>query len=382
MHRTRTGWRTALIGLAALAATLLAPAPLGAQNTARCMGLEATIIGTPGDDSITGTQGPDVIFAAQGDDFISGLGGDDVICGGQGDDVVIGGDGFDILFGAQGDDKMFSTGFGSSQRVHDGPDARDDTSGARMFGGQGNDDMYGSNRWDRMQGGPGDDQLFGYEGRDWLRGGPGRDNVNGGAGVDDVNGGNGSDRITVTNGDSIRGGNGADWCVVSGPTELFVSCGRNRYEEGIAQRTIPAGDYNVPGQVGFGYYRVNTYFEVNDSAGDIITNDFVPNNGPTIAIVDQGVRTVEFSRSATRVEAAGPSNIFGFTDGRALIGLDVAPGRYRVVPVDANDGTVFIQTRDGRGNLVESELGSGPQVLDVSTDMTFLDWSGTLQAVG
>lgn len=322
-----------------------------------------------------------MIFAAQGDDFISGLGGDDVICAGQGDDVVIGGDGFDILFGAQGNDRMFSADFGSATGIHAGTEFREDTRGARMFGGLGNDDMYGSNRWDRMQGGPGDDQLFGFEGRDWLRGGPGRDNVNGGAGIDDVNGSNGSDRVSVTNGDSIRGGNGVDWCVITGPADLFVSCGRNRYEAGINQRSIPAGEYNVPGQVGFGFYRVNVYFETNDAAGNIINNDFVPGSGPTVANVEQGARTVEFNRTATRVEAAGPINPFAFTDGRALIGLDIAPGRYRVVPVNAADDTVFIQTRDGRGNLVQSELGSTAQVLDVSADMTFLDWSGTLQRV-
>ncbi len=376
MGRVRAG----LILVAALAGSLLTAAPAGAQ-TVICMGLEATIVGTSGDDTITGTQGPDVIFAAQGDDFISGLGGDDVICAGKGDDVVIGGEGFDILFGAQGNDRMFSTGFGSSNIVHAGTENREDTRGARMFGGLGNDDMYGSNRWDRMQGGPGDDQLFGYEGRDWLRGGPGRDNVNGGAGIDDVNGSNGNDRITVTAGDSIRGGNGIDWCVMGGQPDLFVSCGRNRYEAGMNQRNLASGAYNVPGQVAYGYYRTNNYFETNDAADNIINNDFVPGSGPTIAIVDQGVRTVEFSRSATRVEAAGPANIFGFTDGRALIGLDVAPGRYRVTPVNANDDTVFIQTRDGRGNLVQSELGSGAQVLDVSSDMTFLDWSGVLERV-
>ena len=48
----------------------LVPTPVSAAEGATCLGVAATIVGTPGDDTITGTEGPDVIEAGQGDDTI------------------------------------------------------------------------------------------------------------------------------------------------------------------------------------------------------------------------------------------------------------------------------------------------------------------------
>ena len=47
----------------------------------RCHKLNATIVGTPGNDVIIGTPGNDVIVGLGGDDVIRGRGGRDVICG-------------------------------------------------------------------------------------------------------------------------------------------------------------------------------------------------------------------------------------------------------------------------------------------------------------
>ncbi len=161
---------------------------IGGQETVYCDGRVATIIGSAGNDVLQGTPGPDVIAARQGNDRIFGNEGDDVICGGKGHDTIIGGQGFDILFGAEGNDVLFSSD-GSGVGV------RSDARGARMFGGAGNDDLYGSDRWDRMQGGDGTDRLYGFEGRDWLRGGNGDDLVFGGGAVDDLRGGPGANHV-------------------------------------------------------------------------------------------------------------------------------------------------------------------------------------------
>ena len=189
-----------------------------AQAPVICGGQLATIVGTAGDDVLQGTSGPDVIVTRQGNDVIHGFGGDDVICAGKGDDVIFGGPGFDIIFGAQGDDEIYAAS---------GSDAfaREDSRGARMFGGAGNDIIYGSNRWDRMQGGNGEDILLGFEGRDWMRGGANDDTVDGGPGIDDLHGGSGNDVIELTDGDSVRGGAGVDECNISvGETSLERSC--------------------------------------------------------------------------------------------------------------------------------------------------------------
>lgn len=185
-----------------------------------CAGLEATIVGTSGNDSLTGTEGIDVIAGLQGNDTIHGLGGDDIICAGKDDDVVYGGGGFDIIFGAQGNDIIYAAN-GSSTAT------RSDGRGARIFGGAGNDTIYGTNRWDRMQGGAGADRLYGYEGRDWMRAGANSDIVVGGNNIDDMHGGNGNDHIFVDGADTVRGGSGArDTCVIPAGTTptLLRSC--------------------------------------------------------------------------------------------------------------------------------------------------------------
>lgn len=204
-----------------------------AQNEVVCDGRVATIVGTPGDDEISGTDGPDVIAGLQGNDTILGRGGDDVICGGTGDDTLAGGDGFDIIFGAQGNDTIFAA-TGSTEA------ARKDSRGARIFGGKGDDVVYGSNRWDRMQGGPGEDLLLGFEGRDWMRGGPDADQVDGGEGIDDLHGGNGKDLVLVTTGDTVRGGAGRDQCDLAGEPKLLRSCGRNKIEPLVVRPPVAA----------------------------------------------------------------------------------------------------------------------------------------------
>lgn len=181
-----------------------------------CGGLVATIVGTPGDDTLRGTSGPDVIAALQGDDVVFGLGGEDVLCGGFGNDQLHGGAGFDILYGAQGHDHLYATSAGS----------REDTRGARMFGGAGNDVLTGSNRWDRMQGGAGNDELRGYAGRDWMRGGANADLVDGGGGIDDLHGGAGGDVVVATAGDKVRAGLGEDRCINQELANSAWSCER------------------------------------------------------------------------------------------------------------------------------------------------------------
>jgi Ca2+-binding RTX toxin-like protein len=95
-----------------------------------CDGRVATIVGTPGGDTLRGTRRADVIVGLGGDDRILGLGGDDRLCGGDGRDRVEGGPGNDDIFG---------------QRDRRVPNLDDD----RVF------DMFG----DRVSGGPGDDVV-------------------------------------------------------------------------------------------------------------------------------------------------------------------------------------------------------------------------------
>jgi len=96
-----------------------------------CLGMPATIVGTPGADTLTGTRRADVIVGLGGKDTISGLGGNDRICGGAGADQVDGGDGNDLIQGNRGADSL--------------------------LGGSGSDRLWGGMGTDLANGGPGSD---------------------------------------------------------------------------------------------------------------------------------------------------------------------------------------------------------------------------------
>lgn len=209
--------KQSVLAMVLAAAVLVAGIPIVQAQTpaVMCGGFVATIVGTPGRDFIEGTAGRDVIAALQGDDVVYGNAGDDVICGGHGDDSLIGGDGFDTIYGAQGNDNIHGLweNPGFETQPSSPQDRLDDVRGTRVFGGEGNDRIWGTNRWDRIQGGPGNDVLLGYGGVDWLRGGPGDDIVFGHRGADDLAGGNGADQIYADRQDNnVRAGAGNDAC--------------------------------------------------------------------------------------------------------------------------------------------------------------------------
>lgn len=145
----------------------------------RCDGLQATILGTAGDDVLNGTPGPDVIVALAGNDTVFGHGGDDLICGGAGDDHLEGGGGDDVLRGETGNDALGAPG-----------DALPFPVGFTAIGDGGDDVMLGGPGDDVLRGGGGDDMLFGEDGNDHLgsfgsdRFDLGDDNLMGGQGVD------------------------------------------------------------------------------------------------------------------------------------------------------------------------------------------------------
>lgn len=308
---------TALLAVLALFGALTATAASAQTTAATCDGEVATIVGTPGADNLVGTPGPDVIAGLQGNDTINGGGGDDIICGGQGNDVLRGGEGFDIIFGAQGDDVIYAAS-GTTTAL------REDTRGARMFGGAGNDVINGSARWDRMQGGPGNDSLFGFEGRDWMRAGADNDTVNGGLGIDDMHGGNGRDTIELTSGDLVRGGAGLDLCNLgSGTVEMIISCGLNEREQAV----VPAGAFThtsfggdtwtgevhgvVPAGIGeFNNVEGRCFLVLGQitpgaiSSGSVVSNGFTT---PDIGVIVDG----EYIDDGTECETA-PAELVGY----------------------------------------------------------------------
>ena len=72
----------------------------------RCDGKPATIVGTPGRDTLRGARRADVIVALAGKDKITAVKGNDTVCGGAGNDTISGGPGRDRLFGGPGNDRL------------------------------------------------------------------------------------------------------------------------------------------------------------------------------------------------------------------------------------------------------------------------------------
>lgn len=217
-----------------LALSLASAAPAGAQNRPLCRGEAATIVGTPGDDTLYGTAGDDVIVGLGGNDVIygdSGLNatGNDIICAGPGNDVVFGGGGGDTIDGQAGHDELHGevgadTIVGGPGNDHIRGDEllnNNQYSGPtvppgfadRLRGGPGDDELYGGAGADVITGNGGDDFIVGEEGFDRLFGGKGDDSISGLGGPDRLHGGPGTDLLVGGGGrDRLNGGPGRDSC--------------------------------------------------------------------------------------------------------------------------------------------------------------------------
>jgi hypothetical protein len=103
-----------------------------------CNGVQATCVGTDGDDLLLGSEDPDVIVALAGNDVVHGDVGTDTICGGPGNDSLFGARDSDTILGEEGDDWI--------------------------FGAPGDDDLRGGPGYDVLWGGPGQDKLSGGDG--------------------------------------------------------------------------------------------------------------------------------------------------------------------------------------------------------------------------
>lgn len=143
--------RFSVLAVSAGVALALASIAAGGRNT--CLGQEATIIGTSGNDELVGTVGDDVIVAHGGNDTIRAGEGNDLVCARAGDDRIWGGlnrdkilgddrifdaGGPDFIWGSDGDDLINAEKGGRDViRAGDGVDVvRAGSSADRIFGGQ------------------------------------------------------------------------------------------------------------------------------------------------------------------------------------------------------------------------------------------------------
>lgn len=205
------------------------------------------VIGSQDKDTLVAGIGPTTLFGGNGNDTLIGVGGDDSLDGGTGNNTIqqqeppapptppeppvvitpaaqivnkvltiIGtaaADQFRITYGV-GAFNLVINGVTSTQPYNaftsisiDGLAGNDTihTDGiaypCRIFGGAGNDIIYGSQAADRISGG---------DGNDWINAGAGNDTLYGDAGNDRVFGGTGKDSIYAEAGDVVRAGEDKD----------------------------------------------------------------------------------------------------------------------------------------------------------------------------
>ena len=179
--------------------------------------LGTDILGTDGNDILNGTNGDDGITTFEGNDIVDAGAGDDLIIGDEnGTGVINGGDGFDVLrinaenfigssFNPANDtlrtlgdysltsieqtevinqngelESIAQTGTSFDDTIDVSTLLFDDTAGASLFGGDGNDTLIGADAdgvSNLFVGGQGEDTLVGGNGsgRNTFRGGDGVD---------------------------------------------------------------------------------------------------------------------------------------------------------------------------------------------------------------
>jgi undecaprenyl-diphosphatase len=219
-------------------------------DTINGMGGNDRVFALAGDDAITMGAGRDRVFAGQGNDAVDSGFGNDVVVGGPGDDTILGRKGFDRLFGNDGNDNI--NGLADNDRIRgnagndilrgDNSEVGDLYSRDKLWGGTGDDQLFGGDAHDVLLGGAGNDLLNGEDGPDRLAGGQGDDTENGGngndrmfanQGADTLDGGPGNDRlfalaqVDVPNPgvDTVRGGDGNDVIRTSDGEADVVNCG-------------------------------------------------------------------------------------------------------------------------------------------------------------
>jgi hypothetical protein len=194
----------------------------GADKVVNTGGILSADLGK-GDDHYTGGKyfdyvrdgdGLDTIKLGAGDDYYiatgaaSGKDGDDIIDGGTGADIYYAGDSTSDLrinldTAAHDFKALLNTGLNLPDNVSAAQTATDVTGASdtgkdaiagfeHVYGGQGDDRIWGSSAANVFVGYDGNDALIGLGGNDLLYGGKGGDQLIGGAGADELWGGDGS----------------------------------------------------------------------------------------------------------------------------------------------------------------------------------------------
>lgn len=235
------------------------------------------IDGLAGNDRLSGLSGLDTLLGDGGNDFLDGGGGDDSIDGGAGDDTLIGGLGNDRLaggtgadsiigsisdrdgiselnevFGGEGNDTIFAAGNifgdGGDDLIRFGYEGSA-AAGITVSGGSGDDTLTprlgltAATVVTALDGGEGHDEITGTDSADSVVGGLGNDTIRTEKGNDTVEAGAGNDTVVSTHGNNlIFGETGNDFLTIEiGPDGNRLDVGPGTLDGGAGNDTLQGG---------------------------------------------------------------------------------------------------------------------------------------------
>lgn len=348
------------------------------------------INGTHGDDDIVGTGRGETINGLSGDDYLQGRGGDDLLDGGSG---------YSRVFGGGGDDSLAGVGLLSGEEGDDVIDARADPGDRiegrmQIYGGEGRDQIFGSEFDELIAPGQGGDTVFGGGGddeidntrigitadaeQDALFGGGGEDTVRGRLGIDSFFGGQGDDRLAAFLHDedasldydqgtgsvaSIDGGAGRDILVLwnrGEPLDLRIvwetsNSGTILLADRVTEFSniefiqLPTGNHVVDGSASDGIYVSPVLVENSFDDSYVSENSTITGGSGDDTILTNGIGIGGMGADSLYGGQDGWSDRDGFTlEGGA--GSDVIRARYPNVPV-SSVGTPLAYGGDGADDV-------------------------------
>ena len=184
-------------------------------------------------------SGTSALLGLAGNDIIAGDLYDSVGYDTEGDDIF-GGDGDDLIFGDTAPDL---TSFGITSDWDGDPqwNSRTEGSADNLNGDAGNDTIYGGGAGDQNHGGSEGDQLYGQAGLDSLYGDEGSDTVYGNGDNDTVYGGAGADSVYGGAGDDQLYGEAFGSSAGDGRDRIFGGAGADTLDGGIGNDTLTGG---------------------------------------------------------------------------------------------------------------------------------------------
>ena len=298
------------------------------------------VAGGTGNDAINWNDSNSNGIAEEGEDagwfsnadgvLVFGGGGNDYIYGSAVSDILYSGAGNDVIFGLDGNDELIAwTG--------------DDT----LYGGAGMDELDGEGGDDTLYGGVGNDLLRGGAGNDYLEGGDGDDTLYGGGGGEIMEDDSGNE-TTVDGNDALYGGVGNDLLFGEGGEDhLFGDEGDDYLSGGAGNDVMEGGSgsntmYGDDGDDGFAitdgstgnYIDGGTETVVGDTVGYGMIGSSVEFNlaagSPFTALRDSGANTDTFQE----IEILNGS---GFNDTFQVIGDHTGGGLNYVYGMDGED---------------------------------------------